>query len=260
MHRQQNRPACKTGPPNFHFLPCCRPVMVVAFLLATPTPLLADQGYITAGIGGGLKTLNSYQGVIYAPFGSLSESGLILRGWTKAFRFAYQTDLPTASNVTISAMGLSIEGEAGWQFAFDQTRIAVFGGLVWRKYTLSPNDPGSNINKSRLSFSASVDGEYKFTPDYGIMANASFLQGFNQYWAQAKPYMKVADSWKIGLDTSSAGGKDYNNSRIGLFASDYEFSLWPASRLFLGGEAGVKFSFKDNKTTPYAGINVGYLF
>jgi len=239
-------------------LPFSLSCLIIA--LVAPSNLQAGQVYLTAGIGGGLKTLNSYQAIIYAPFGTLSDSGLILRGWNKAFRFAYQTDLPAANDITITATGLSMEGEAGWQFSFDQIRIAVFGGIVWRKYSLNPDDPGSTLGKARIGFSATVDGEYKFTPDYGVMANASYLQGFDQYWIQAKPYMKVADGWKIGLDASSAGGSNYNNTRIGVFASDYELSFWAGKRIFLGGEAGVKFSFKDNKTTPYIGVNIGYLF
>ena len=231
-------------------------------LLTFPQNLQAGEGYITAGIGGGLKTLNSYQAIIYAPFGSLSDNGLILRDWTKAFRFGYQTDLPAASNVSISAMGLSLEGEIGWRFNFNQSSLAVYGGIVWRQHKLLPDDPGSTLDKDRIGFSATLDGEYKFSPDYAIMANASYLQGFDQFWVQAKPYknMKLGGNWKFGLDISSAGGRDYNNSRIGIFASDYEFSFWSGKRMFLGAEAGVKFSLKDKETTPYAGINIGYLF
>lgn len=270
MRRRQIRSALDAGQHYHYFHPVFRFfyrttaafACLAASLASSSTSLLAGEGYVTAGIGGGLKTLNSYQAIIYAPFGKLSESGLILRGWTRSFRFAYQTDLPAASNVTISAMGLSVEGEAGWQFTLDQLRIAVFGGIVWRQHMLLPDDPGSTLDQSRIGFSATIDGEYKFSDDYGIMANASFLQGFDQFWVQAKPYRNInfGGNWKFGLDVSSAGGADYNNSRVGVFASDYEFSFWSGKRMFLGAEAGVKFSLKDKQTTPYAGINVGYLF
>ena len=229
-------------------------------LTTTPASLGAGQGYITAGVGGGQKTLDSYQAIIYAPFSNLSETGLILRGWSKAYKFSYDTSLPTANNITISALGLGLEAEAGWQFSFDQARIALYGGLVWRKHTLSPADPGSHLGKSRIGFSTTFDGQYDFSSNYGILANASFLHGFNQYWAQVKPFVKVGDGWKAGLETSSAGGKDYNNSRFGLFASDYELTFWAGKRIFLGGQAGIQFSFKENRVTPYAGIHLGYLF
>jgi len=230
---------------------------------------LPGQGYILAGFSTSdfksPKALNSYQGIIYAPFGNLSQTGLILRAWNKAYRFTYETDLSrNARNTEISVLGLSVEGEVGWQIANDLGRIALYDGLVWRDHTLSPNDPGSNLNKSRIGFSASVDGEYKYSNDYGIMANASYLEGFNQYWVQAKPYMKFGDGWKIGLDAASFGGKNYRLARTGLFVSDFEFSLWPKSwskkRLYLGAEAGVQFSFRDKQLNPYAGLNVGYLF
>ncbi|HFC04350.1 MAG TPA: cellulose biosynthesis protein BcsS [Rhizobiales bacterium] len=236
-------------------------IITAAVHCAAPPAALAGQGYVIAGFGGGPKALNSYQGVIYAPFGSLSETGLILRGWNKAFRFSYKTDLgPTARNVPILALGLSVEGEIGWQQKFDHGRIAGYGGIVWRDHYLAPADPGSDLTKARIGFSATLDGEYTFSPDYGVLANASFLVGFNQYWVQAKPYMKVGDGWKIGLDAASAGGKTYNNTRFGLFVSDFEFSLWSKKRMFLGAEAGGQFSVKDNLFSPYVGVNVGYLF
>lgn len=220
----------------------------------------SGQGYITAGIAGGPTALNSYQAIIYAPFGSLSDTGLILRAWNKAFRFSYKTDLPTANDVTINALGLSVEGEVGWQYAGEHGRVALYGGIVWRDHFLTPNDPGANLSKSRFGVSVTLDGEYKIAPDYGIMANASFLQGYNQYWTQIKPYMMVGDGRKIGLDLASAGGKSYNITQIGLFASDFEYSFWPGKRMFWGARAGVRLSLKKAKPAPYAGINMGYLF
>ena len=227
------------------------------------------QGYILAGFSTSdfksPKALNSYQGIIYAPFGNLSETGLILRAWNKAYHFTYETDLSrNARNIEISVLGLSVEGEVGWQIANDLGRIALYGGMVWRDHTLTPNDPGSDLNKSRIGFSATIDGEYKYSNDYGIIANASYLQGFNQYWVQAKPYIKFGDGWKIGLDATNFGGKDYHLARTGVFLSDFEFSLWPKNwskkRLFLGAEAGVQLSFKDKQLNSYAGLNIGYLF
>ncbi len=241
--------------------PTLRAMIALATLYTATSPLMAGQGYITAGFAGGPKALNSYQGIIYAPFGNLSETGLVLRTWNKAFRFSYKTDLgPTALNVPITALGLSLEGEAGWQFANDQGRIALYGGIVWRDHFLTPDDSRSSLSKSRIGFSATLDGEYKLSADYGVMANASFLQGFNQYWVQSRPYMKVGDGWKVGLDAASSGGKDYNNTRLGIFASDFEYSFWSKKRMFFGAEAGIQFSLKDNRFTPYAGLNMGYLF
>ncbi len=218
------------------------------------------QGYVIVGIGGGPKALNSYQGLIYAPMAGLSQTGPILRLWNKADRFSYRTTLPGPTTATISAIGFSIEAQAGWQFANEIGRIALYGGIVWKDHLLTPSDPGSNLTKSRIGFSATLDGEYKFNQNLGLMANASFAQGFNQYWGQAKPYYKMPTNWKIGADVALFGGKGYRSTRIGVFASDYQFKLWSNKQLYLGAEAGVQFSLKGKDFTPYIGINSGFLF
>lgn len=252
-----------------------RQICCFIFFTLTSTPTIAEQqnngiipgqGYLLSGFATSdfksPKALNSYQGIIYAPFGSLSETGLILRAWNKAYRFTYKTDLSrNARNIEISALGLSLEGEVGWQFANQQGRIALYGGIVWRDHKLTPNDSSSSLEKSRIGFSGTLDGEYKYSDQFGIMANASYLEGFDQYWTQIKPYVKFSDTWKIGFDGASFGGKDYHLGRAGVFVSDFEFSLWPLNQpMFLGAEVGVQFSFKDKQFNPYAGLSVGYLF
>jgi hypothetical protein len=238
---------------------------VLGILCYVSTPAQAAQIYTLSGVGGGLKSLESYQGIIYSPTGGLSESGPILRLWNKAFRFTYRTDLPTARNVTISALGLSFEGEAGWQFVGKPGRIAFYGGIVWRDHFLTPSDPGANLTKARLGFSATLDGAYTISDDFSIMANASFLQGFNQYWIQIKPYTPMrrsgqSNQWKLGLDMAGFGGKNYHTVRFGLFTSDFEFALWKNKKVYLGVQAGVQYAIKAKAISPYAGLNAGFLF
>lgn len=238
-------------------------IFVWLLLVATtlfPSNSFADQKYIIVGIGGGPKALNSYQGLIYAPMSGLSETGPILRLWNKANRFSYSTTLPGPTSATIDAIGFHLEAQAGYQFANEVGRVALYAGVVWSDHILTPSDPGSNLTKSRIGFSATVDGEYKLTSNLGIMANASYLQGFKQYWAQVKPYYKAPSNWKIGPDVALFGGKGYSTTRIGLFASDYQLNLWSDKKIFLGADIGVQFSMKGKNFTPYIGINSGFLF
>ena len=243
-----------------------RKVLLLCPLAAIAIPSMftvnsqAGQGYALIGIGGGPKALNSYQGLIYAPMSGLSQTGPILRFWNKAYRFSYDTVLPGPTNTTISAIGFHLEAQAGYQFANEIGRIALYGGVVWSDHILTPRDPGSNLTKSRIGFSATLDGEYKFSSNLGIMANASYLQGFGQYWAQVKPYYKAPSNWKIGPDIALFGGKNYKTTRIGLFASDYQLKLWSNKKIFLGADIGVQFSMKGKNFTPYIGINSGFLF
>jgi len=232
----------------------------LAVIIFSFSPAQADQGYIIVGIDGGPKTLNSYQGIIYAPMAGLSETGPILRLWNKAYRFSYNTTLPGPTNTTINAIGFNIEAQAGWQYANDTARIALYGGIVWQDHILMPKDPGSNLTKSRIGFSATLDGEYKFSNALGIMTNGQYIHRFSQYWAQAKPYYKMPTNWKIGPDVALFGGKGYRTTRAGIFVSDYKVNLWSKKQIYLGANAGVQLSLKGKNLTPYIGINSGFLF
>ena len=221
----------------------------------------AGQGYITAGMGGGPKALNSYQGIIYAPFGTFSEDGLILRAWNKAFRFSYETSMQRVMNVPIAAIGMSIEAEVGWQHLYPNGRVGIFGGVVWRDHILTPDDPNSILSKSRIGASITLEAQHTLSSDYGVMGSANYIQNHDQYWANFRPYKTISNAWKLGLDTAVLGGKDYNYIELGLFASDYEFSFWTKKRMFIGGQAGIQFSTTSKKeTTPYVGLHIGYLF
>ena len=233
----------------------------LASLTAIQDTATAGQGYITAGMGGGPKALNSYQGIIYTPFGTFSDNGLILRAWNKAFRFGYKTSLQRVTNVPINTIGLSIEAEVGWQRLYSGGRIGIFGGVVWRDHILTPDDPNSILSKSRIGASVTLEAQHSFSNDYGVMGTANYIQNHDQYWVNFRPYKTISNAWKLGLDTAVLGGKDYNNVKLGLFVSDYEFSFWTKKRIFIGGQAGIQFSTTRKKeTTPYAGVHIGYLF
>jgi hypothetical protein len=154
---------------------------VVALCVCDPLPAIAGEGFAISGIGGGLHSFYSYQGVIYAPLGTLSESGPLVRGWAKSFSFTYETELPTDPEASIDALGYGVEGEVGWQLAGEFGRIAAFAGAAWRDHELDPPDPGSDLEDARIALALTVDGEWKADETWGVMANAHYLTGFDQY-------------------------------------------------------------------------------
>ncbi len=223
-------------------------------------PAQAGQGYAITGAGGGPDSFYAYQGVIYAPFNGLSETGPQVRAWAKGFQFTYQTDLPNAPDRKIEAFGTSLDAEAGWQFAADHVRIGIYGGAAWRDHELTPNDPGSDLEDARVGFSATFDGEVKLQDGFGAMAYANYLTGFDQYWTQLRPYMTTAGGWKAGPELVYSGGDGYEHARVGVFFNGYEINLGSLGRIFLGGEAGARFDLRDENIDPYAGLNAGFLF
>ena len=221
---------------------------------------MAGEGYAITGFGAGPDNLYAYQGLLFAPMDSLSQSGPQVRLWAKGFEFSYRTDLPAAPDTKIEAFGTSLEAEAGWQFAGESGRIALFAGAAWRDHDLTPDDPGSDLEQARIGFSATLVAELKLTRTLGVMTYANFLTGFDQYWLQLKPYTTAPNSIKIGPEFVLSGGDDYQYARTGVFFQGYELSLGSWGRVFIGGEAGARFDLDDEKIDPYAGLNTGFLF
>jgi hypothetical protein len=234
-------------------------MMLVAWL-AVSGNAKAGEGYALTGLGGSTDGLHGYAGVIYAPGHSLSDTGFLLRGWAKSFAFTYETDLPDKPDARIEALGYGVQAEAGWQIAGRWGRAALLPGIAWRDYKLDPSDPGSRLETDRIGLSLAADGEWRLSDRFGIMANASYLTGFDDYWAQARPFVHLGSGWKIGLDFAGYGGPDYAKMRAGLFTSGYELPVKAFGRLFLGAEAGVQSDVDGKRVVPFAGINIGLLF
>lgn len=238
-----------------------------------PCDAWAGQGYALMGVGGGMgglvggalggedDGLHGYAGVIYAPAHSLSDTGLLLRAWAKTFSFTYLADLPGRPDARIRALGYGAQVEAGWQVAGPWGRAALVPGMAWRDYTLKPSDPDSRLENDRFALSVAADGEWRLNEQFGIMANGSYLTGFDDYWVQARPFVDIGHGWKTGLDFAGWGGPDYGRMRAGIFTSGYELPVKAfGRRMFLGAEAGVQSDFDGKRLAPFGGINIGLLF
>jgi hypothetical protein len=233
----------------------------------------AGEGYALMGVGGGpggalggilggdgADGLHGYAGVIYAPGHLLSDTGLLLRAWAKAFEFSYETDLIGMPDARIRALGYGVHLEAGWQIAGPWGRAALIPGVAWRGHNLTPADPGSRLEKDRIGLTLTADGEWRFSNRYGVMANVSYDSAFRDYWVQMRPFVDLGDGWKVGIDYAGYGGPDYTIVRAGAFTSGYELPINVFGRVFVGAEAGVQRHIDRNRVAPFAGVNVGVLF
>jgi len=224
------------------------------------SPAAAGEGFTMSGVGGSLLGIDAYQGVVYAPWSTLSESGFLVRGWAKSFNFSYETDLPGDPKAEIDALGYGVEGEIGWQFTGEAGRIAGFIGAAWQDHLLSPPDPGSSLDKPRVGLVVTIDAEWIVAPGYGVMGNARYLTSFEQYWTQVRPFIDLGGGWKAGVTVAAFGGPGYDSLRAGFFTTGYEFKMIPWKRVFLGGELGVQTDLDGRRTTPYLCVHSGFLF
>lgn len=223
--------------------------------------LVGGGGALGGVLGGGDDGLHGYAGVIYAPAHSLSDTGVLLRGWAKAFEYSYRTDLPDRPGARIGVLAYGAQVEAGWQIAGPRGRVALLPGIAWRDYRLDPADPDSRLKADRIGPSIAADAEWRFNDRFGIMGNASYLIGFDEYWVQSRPFVHFGHGWKAGLDFAGWGGPDYDRLRAGVFTSGYELPLKPfGRRAFLGAEAGVQSDRGGKRLAPFAGMSVGVLF
>jgi hypothetical protein len=237
-------------------------------LSGAPGVATAGEGFALVGVGAGLggliggddDGLHGFAGVIYAPGHSLSDTGVLLRGWAKALDFDYHTDLPGEPDTRIRALGYGFQVEAGWQIAGPRGRLALLPGIAWRDHELTPSDPDSRLEDERFGVSLTADGEWRFSDRFGIMANATYLTGFDDYWAQARPFVDLGSGWKVGLDFAGWGGPDYAKMRAGVFTSGYELPFRIFGRTFLGASAGAQSDTDGKHAAPFAGINIGVLF
>lgn len=220
----------------------------------------AGEGFSITGGGGSVEGFDTFQGVIYTPWSTLGGDGFQVRGWVKSYLFQYETSLPNDPHARIDAMGYGAQAEIGWQFTGDWGRLAGFVGPAWRDHELKPDDPGSSLGRSRLGAALTLDGEWRASGGFGVMANGSYVTGVDQYWVQVKPFLDLGDGFKAGLSLAAFGGPDYEKARAGLFASGYELRFIRWRRTFIGGELGVQSDFSGRGVTPYVGIHSGFLF
>jgi hypothetical protein len=68
-------------------------------------------------------------------------------------------------------------------------RLALLPGVVWRDHELTPSDPGSRLEDERFGVSLTADGEWRFGDRFGVMANGTYLTGFEDYWVQSRPFV-----------------------------------------------------------------------
>lgn len=220
----------------------------------------SGEGFALMGVGGSTHGLNTYAGAIYAPMNSLWEDGPLLRVWVDGFEYTYYTDLPDEPDARIQGLGYGVQVEAGWQVVGEWGRVALLPGVIWRDHKLFPSDPWSRLEEGQLGLSLTVDGDLVLSNWLGVLTDASFVVGLDEYSARVRPYLHLGDGWKIGLELGTDGGPDYTIVRAGAFTAGYELPPMGLGRMFLGGAAGVEWADDGEPVAPFVDVNIGLAF
>ena len=121
---------------------------------------IADDLWISTGVGLSGEGFHTYGGVSYAPFGHLDEDGWRVRALSKAFQFTYDTTTIKGNKAKITARGLGLEGETGWYLRGQNWDVLGLIGIVWRDHDLFPPDPAAILARPKLGASATVETRY----------------------------------------------------------------------------------------------------
>jgi hypothetical protein len=103
--------------------------------------------------------------------------------------------------------GLGVDAEAGWQLANEWGSVAVLGGIAWRDYMLSPDDPNSSLGSNMLNARFTLQGHLAASPQWGSFFYAEYITGVDEWFAEAKPYWQLDNGLKLGPEFSVSGGR-----------------------------------------------------
>jgi len=176
----------------------------------------AGEMYLSIGGGASLEDAWSWQTVTWTPFSAANDSGPIARASLRSEAKTYVTDIPARNDVRIWVAGLGVDAEVGWQLANEWGSVAVLGGVAWRDYMLTPDDPNSALRGNMLNPRVTVQGHLGASPQWGSFFYAEYVAGVDEWFAEAKPYWQLDNGLKLGPEFSLSGGSDYLHARAGF--------------------------------------------
>jgi len=240
----------------------CLSVLAVSGLTVGSSTVSAQTREVLLLAGGGFafRSFSQYTGAII-PFktgaGGFSQDGPVMRLWQKSFAFSYTTDLAPAGrmNTRIDAVGGSITGEFGYQKKLAAGRIAGYAGLTYRRFELSPDDPGADLNKNALGIPLTIEGQWSLNDRISLSSNLTYSILHEDYWAQLKLEYQTSSVLKLGPEIVLQGGSEYRYMRLGAF-----FSGIKLGKVNLGFNFGLRNDLRENKQSLYGDMNLSFFY
>jgi hypothetical protein len=231
-------------------------------LPAPEQPPPADSTKGNAIIWGGAdftsKSFYSYLGSVYALSGQniYSDSGFLLR--TSLGYGQYKYNKIGFPNTEVSGSVRAADLMLGYKHAFDNGGVTLYLGGSIENHNLSANDAGNSVNGTHAGFAANMDAQIRPTDNITLMGMGSYASANQSYWShfaagytfRSSPIGAVT----IGPTAGIAGGKNYQQRRLGLSVSDINLGF--ANAFTYAGYSRDQ----NNSGSGYAGFGLDHSF
>lgn len=231
-----------------------RPFLVaVGLLVLMPQGAGAEQSTVVFGafdttgrdhfgVGGFVHGLNR----------DLGKDGFLIQGMGAGGRFAYVGAGPQLFRATGGLFRIG----GGYQMHFQWARVALYAGYQYRSFSVSPDDPDSQLARKKHGAYFQTDGFVEPWPRWGAEFNLSYTAVINDYWTRIRPYYRITDTIRLGPELSFFGGRQYDQQRYGAFVGGV-----PLGPINLGFKAGVEVDSSGRRDTRgYGGIEASFTF
>jgi len=221
----------------------------------------AREVLLLAGGGFAQRSFSQYTGIIIPLINGKNaflQDGPILRFWQKSYGFSYETQLPPTSpaQTRINAFGASFSAELGYQKTLSRGRLAGYLGLTYRKFRLSPKDPGADLDKNPVGIPLTLDGTWPLFDKVSVASNLSYTVFQKEYWAQMKiAYQPTSSTLSLGPEVVVQGGSEYRYLRLGAFVSGIKLG-----NFYLGFNLGLRDDLRENQQSLYGDFNLSFFY
>ena len=240
----------------------CTYIIMTACMLIPASAGTAGARDILLLAGGGFafRSFSQYTGAILPlnnQDGAFSKDGPFIRFWQKSFAFSYTTDLSPQGpkDSRIDAIGGSFTGELGYQKKLEQGRLAAYAGLTYRRFSLSPKDPGADLNDHPAGIPLTLDASWPLFDKVSISSNLTYTVFQKDYWAQLKLGYQPASTYQAGPEIVLQGGSEYRYLRLGTFISGIK--LGPVN---LGFNFGLRNDLREHKQSLYGDMHLSFFY
>ncbi len=238
----------------------CRASVAGLAMMSWAVEARARDIFLLTGGGFAFRSFSQYTGAIL-PLSNresaFSQGGPMLRLWQKSFAFSYTTDLSPSGpkDSRIDAIGGSFTGELGYQKKLKQGQVAGYIGLTYRQFSLSPKDPGADLNDNPIGIPLTFDGSWSLSDKVSISSNLSYTVFQKDYWAQFKLGYQPAATYQFGPEIVLQGGTKYRYLRMGAFVSGIKLG-----KVYLGFNVGLRNDLRENKQSLYGDMNLSFFY
>jgi hypothetical protein len=172
-----------------------------------------DRGNLYSGIDGDSQhSLVGYVGLLYAPFGTLSQSGVRISAFGLYGKYRYDNDSDN------QIKGLFWDGDllVGYSKVTSNGAYTLSIGANYQDHHLSPDDPANSVNGSKTGFK--VQGDFYVNPTSNTMlfGLASYSTAFSTYYSILRAgYDFTGREVFFGPEVGAQGNERYDQYRIG---------------------------------------------